>query len=121
MVFEVGQIDWQSNAGLLLDRFAAALPPLPRLDINVFGSAPLQLFVERAFLSEDIDLFTTEDFSSPLDEFIRSRGWGKGQTDLYLQVCDPLAFDRVNRALSDFDPTLRAKLAAVRLPGARPA
>ncbi len=98
MVFAAEQIDWQSNAGRLLDRLAAALPPTPRLEINVFGSAPLQLFVERTFVSEDVDLFTPEDGWLGLEAFVSAQGWGKGQTDFYLQVCDPLAF----RSTSDW-------------------
>lgn len=98
MVFGAEQIDWQSNAGRLIERFAAALPPQPRLEINLFGSAPLQLLIERAFLSEDVDLFATDETSPELEQFIRSGGWGKGRTDLYLQVCDPLSF----RSTSDW-------------------
>ena len=56
MVFEAGHIDWESKAGSLLDRLVAALPKQPRLEINVFGSAPLQLFIEPTFLSADVDV-----------------------------------------------------------------
>ena len=92
MVFAAEHIDWQTNAGRLLDRLAATLPSAPRLEINIFGSAPLQLFVERTFVSEDVDIFAAEDGWLPLERFVSEQGWGKGQTDFYIQVCDPLAF-----------------------------
>ena len=92
MEFVADKLDWNGNAGRRLDEFARRLPVHPRLELTVFGSAPLQLFVDRAFLSEDIDLFgddTTTDF---LNQFVEANHWGKGQTDFYIQVCDPLAF-----------------------------
>jgi hypothetical protein len=92
MVFDPAQIDWQSAAGRLLDRFAAALPPSPRRELTVFGSAPLQLLVERTFVSADVDLLTDEAQSAELAAFVAAHGWGPGRPDLYLQVCDPLAF-----------------------------
>ncbi len=88
MEFEVAQIDWQSNAGRLLDRFLAALPVQPCLEITVFGSAPLQLLVDGAFLSADVDLFVSEEFLAVLEQFIRDQGLGH-------------------------DPTLKSKLAAL--------
>ena len=87
MVFAAEHIDWQTNAGRLLDRLVAKLPSVPRLEINVFGSAPLQLFIERTFVSEDVDLFAAEDGWLHLERFVTEQGWGKGQTEFYLQVC----------------------------------
>jgi hypothetical protein len=52
MVFEADNIDWRANAGQILDRLARALPAHPRLEINVFGSASLQLIIEPTFLSD---------------------------------------------------------------------
>lgn len=92
MEYEAKKLDWNANAGRRLDALARALPPRPRLDITVFGSAPLQLMVEGSFLSEDIDLYSSEDDSEFLEKFIQDKGWGKGQTDLYIQVCDPITF-----------------------------
>jgi len=102
MVFAAEHIDWQTNAGRLLDRLVAKLPSAPRLEINVFGSAPLQLFIERTFVSEDVDLFATEDGWLLLERFVTEQAWGKGQTEFYIQVCDPLAFK------STFDWRVRA-------------
>ncbi len=98
MVFEAAQIDWNSNVGRLLDLLTFALPREPRFEINVFGSAPLQLFVDGMFLSEDIDLFTNDETSSNLARFVEDHGWGKGQTNQYIEVCDSLAF----RSTSDW-------------------
>ena len=101
MVFEADSIDWQGSAGQLLDRLARALPAAPRLEINVFGSTPLQLFIERGFVSEDVDLFSLEEFTPYLEKFVEQQHWGKGQTDLCIQ---------------DFDPTLKTRLANLRPP-----
>jgi hypothetical protein len=92
MEFKADKLDWNGNAGQRLDEFARRLPVQPRLELTVFGSAPLQLFVERSFLSEDIDLFGDETTTDFLNQFVEANHWGKGQTDFYIQVCDPLAF-----------------------------
>lgn len=92
MDFVAGNVDWSASAAQRLDLLARTLPSSPRLDVNVFGSAPLQLFVERSFTSEDIDIFSSEEFYPFLLEFVEKHQWGKGQTDFYIQVCDPYAF-----------------------------
>ena len=63
-------IVWDSPAGKLLDQLARSLPPEPKLEITVFGSAPLQLFLDRNFLSADIDLFPSEDSYDFLLDFV---------------------------------------------------
>lgn len=92
MEFAADKLDWQGKAGQRLDQFAQRLPSQPRVEVTVFGSAPLQLFIERAFLSEDIDLFGDESTTDFLNRFVEANQWAKGQTDFYIQVCDPLAF-----------------------------
>ena len=92
MEFKADKLDWNGNAGQRLEEFARRLPVQPRLELTVFGSAPLQLFVDRSFLSEDIDLFGEETTTAFLKQFVEANHWGKGQTDFYIQVCDPLAF-----------------------------
>ena len=92
MESEEKKLDWNANAGRQLDALALALPPQPRLDITVFGSAPLQLLIDRTFLSEDIGLYSTEDHWDFLIKFVEQKGWAKGQADFYIQVCDPYAF-----------------------------
>ncbi|HWN94861.1 MAG TPA: DUF6036 family nucleotidyltransferase [Methylomirabilota bacterium] len=86
------KLDWQGKAGQRLDEFARRLPAQQRLTITIFGSAPLQLFVESSFLSEDIDLFGDKNTTDFLEDFVEANHWGKGATDFYIQVCDPLAF-----------------------------
>lgn len=90
MVFRPENLDWESDAGRLIDRLTASLPATPRREINVFGSAPLQLLVERSFLSAEVDLFTTEDDSGTLSQWILTQRLNT--PDLHLEVCEPLAF-----------------------------
>ena len=92
MEFLAEKLDWTGKAGQRLDEFARRLPAPPRLEITVFGSAPLQLFVERSFISEAIDLFGSDNITAFLEQLVGENKWNKGETDLYIQVCDPLAF-----------------------------
>jgi hypothetical protein len=92
MVFQGDNIAWQTPAGQRLDEFARALPAAPRLEINVFGSAPLQRFIEPTFTSADIDLVGNEDVYDFLVEFVEAHGWTQKHSHYYIQVCDPLAF-----------------------------
>lgn len=103
MDFQAKHIAWQSPAGKRLDDFARSLPSRPKLDITVFGSASIQLFVDQTFLSADIDLFGSEESYDLLLDFVASQGWTKEKADFYIQVCDPYAFkstmDWKNRAI----------------------
>ena len=92
MEYEVKNLDWSGIAGKRLESLAGKLPPEPRLEIIVFGSAPLQLMIDRAFLSEDIDISPTEEAYELLTKVVEAQGWAKGQSDFYIQVCDHLAF-----------------------------
>ena len=96
MDFVVDNIEWRGKAGQRLDEFARNLPPQPRLTITVFGSTPLQLFVEPSFLSEDIDVFGDPATTDFLEYFVEANHWGKGATDLYIQVSSSLAFKSTN-------------------------
>lgn len=92
MEYEAKNLDWNAKAGQRLDELARALPPKPRLELTVFGSTPLQLLVERTFLSEDIDISPPEEAYDLLTRLVEEKGWAKGQSDFYIQVCDHLAF-----------------------------
>jgi Nucleotidyltransferase of unknown function (DUF6036) len=92
MDFQANHIAWQSVAGKRLDDFAHSLPPKPKLDITVFGSAAIQLLVDQHFLSVDIDLFGSEETYDFLLDFVDVQGWTKEKNDFYVQVCDPYAF-----------------------------
>ena len=92
MLFHGDHIAWQSPAGQRLDQFAQRLPRTPRLDITVFGSAPIQLLIDSGFASADIDLFGTEDSYDFLLQFVADQHWTQDKADFYIQVCDPYAF-----------------------------
>jgi hypothetical protein len=92
MEYGAKSLDWTVKAGQRLDLLSAKLPRQPALEIIVFGSAPLQLMIDRGFLSEDIDVSPQEEAYDFLTGFIEAQGWSKGNTDFYVQVCDRLAF-----------------------------
>ena len=43
-------------------------------------------------MSEDIDVFGDQDTTDFLEALVGLHGWAKGDTDLYILVCSPLAF-----------------------------
>jgi hypothetical protein len=92
MDLKAEDIDWDTPAGHRLDLLARSLPPNPRLELTVFGSAPLQLFLDKTFLSADIDVFPTEESYTFLLDFVASHGLDKDQSPYYIQICDPYAF-----------------------------
>jgi hypothetical protein len=81
-------LDWSSPAGRLLDELASILTKDHRHSITVFGSAPLQLALDSAFLSADVDVISSED----LGDLIRAYSLGKDQRPLYVEQCEPSAF-----------------------------
>ncbi|MDB6022361.1 MAG: hypothetical protein JWQ04_2218 [Pedosphaera sp.] len=105
MEYGAKNLDWSASAGQRLDALAQKLPRLPRLEIIVFGSAPLQLMIDRTFLSEDIDISPSEDAYETVTKLVEAQGWAKGQSDFYVQVCDHLAFrttrNWMQRAISE--------------------
>jgi len=82
-------IDLETPAGRMLRKLAAALPPERHYLITVFGSAPLQITVDPALLSGDVDLFSD---SEDLVDWVTKAGLGMGQADFYIQVCSGLNF-----------------------------
>lgn len=85
-------INWNCPAGKQLELLASILPKSPRLDITVFGSAPLQMLLEPSFLSQDIDVFPPEETYAFLAEFVNNKGLGQETARFYIQVCTPYAF-----------------------------
>ncbi len=80
--------DWLTPAGRLLGSLAETLPAQPRLTIVVFGSAPLQLFIDPTFLSKDVDIVGEEEVQSVAEGITLPGESG----DLHFQVCDRLTF-----------------------------
>ena len=56
-----GEIDWSTAAGQLLQKFLATLPKERPFHLTLYGSAPLQLTVDRQLMSGDVDLFSDDD------------------------------------------------------------
>jgi hypothetical protein len=56
-----GRIDWETPAGRLLLEFLATLPADRPFHFTLFGSAPLQLTVDRQLMSADVDLFSDDE------------------------------------------------------------
>lgn len=56
-----GEIDWATPAGQLLQKFLATLPAHRPFHLTLYGSAPLQLTVDRQLMSGDVDLFSDDD------------------------------------------------------------
>lgn len=85
-----GDVDWSTPAGRLLRAFFDGLPTDRRFHFILFGSAPLQLTLNRTWTSADVDFFSDDDEDH--HERIRRLGLGKGQTDLYLEPGYRLSF-----------------------------
>jgi hypothetical protein len=85
-------INWDCPAGRQLDKLASLLPKQPQLEITVFGSAPLQLCLDSTFLSQDVDVFSTESAYSYLSDFVTSHDLGQEKAPIYIQVCSAFAF-----------------------------
>ncbi|HSU53631.1 MAG TPA: hypothetical protein VLT36_06200 [Candidatus Dormibacteraeota bacterium] len=52
-------------------------------DLTLYGSAPLQLTVNRSLLSGDVDLFSDDD--EDLAAFVEKHGLGKETGGIYLE------------------------------------
>lgn len=87
--FKVGSINLNTPAGQLLRKLVSLLPPTKHFDITVFGSAPLQIMIDSALTSADVDLFSD---SEELAEIVKQNHLGTGQTEFYIQVCSELNF-----------------------------
>jgi hypothetical protein len=85
-----GEIHWDTPAGALLQRFFESLPQERRFHFTLYGSAPLQLTLDRAWLSADVDLFSNDD--EDLMEWVRRAGLTKEQTGFYLEPGFALSF-----------------------------
>ena len=85
-----GQIDWDTPAGQLLGKFLATLPGDQAFHLTLYGSAPLQLTVDRQLLSGDVDLFSDDD--DDLSALVTAAKLDKTQGGLYLEPGFELSF-----------------------------
>ena len=84
-----GSVNLNTPAGALLRKLISLLPRDRQFAITVFGSAPLQITIDSALTSADVDLFSDWE---QLDEFVHQHHLGTGQTEFYLQVSSELNF-----------------------------
>jgi hypothetical protein len=84
-----GSIDLSTPAAGLLRKLAAALPKGREFTITVFGSAPIQITVDAALASADVDVFS--DFSD-LQEVVDRAGLAEAKTSFFIQVSSELNF-----------------------------
>jgi hypothetical protein len=85
-----GEVDWSTPAGKLLQQFVGALPKDRSFEIALYGSAPLQLTVNKNLLSGDVDIFAgnDEDLTATIDQL----QFGKETGGLHLEAGFELSF-----------------------------
>lgn len=86
----VGEIDWATPAGYLLQKFLASLPKERPFHLTLYGSAPLQLTLDRQLLSGDVDLFSDDD--EDLSAWVAAANLDKSHGGLYLEPGFELSF-----------------------------
>ena len=85
------EIDWNTVAGQFLQKFLSLLPADRHFQITLYGSAPLQLTIDRTLLSGDIDLFPNDE--QDIASIIRAHKLGKEDGGiLYLEAGYELSF-----------------------------
>ncbi len=82
-------INLDTPAGRVLRELTAALDSSRQFEITLFGSAPLQLCLDPALLSGDIDLFSDIE---ELESIVTEAGLGDTQLRPHIQVCSGLNF-----------------------------
>lgn len=80
-------IDWSAPAGVALKRLFAELPKDREFQITLFGSSPLQIGLEKSFLSADVDMFSTEENTETVRAAVERAGLAKAEGRLYVEVC----------------------------------
>lgn len=85
-----GEIDWATPAGQLLQTFLATLPKDRPFHLTLYGSAPLQLTVDRQLMSGDVDLFSDDD--EDLSTLISAAKLDKTRGGFYLEPGFELSF-----------------------------
>ena len=85
-----GEINWATPAGELLQKFLASLPENRPFHLTLYGSAPLQLTVDRHLMSGDVDLFSDDD--EDLSALVVAAGLDKTHGGFYLEPGFELSF-----------------------------
>jgi hypothetical protein len=85
-----GVIDWATPAGELLEKFLASLPKDRPFHLTLYGSAPLQLTVDRQLMSGDVDLFSDDD--EDLSALVLAAKLDKTHGGFYLEPGFELSF-----------------------------
>lgn len=86
--------DWSTPAGRALERLTAALRTRGVAlsePLIVFGSAPLQIFLDPAFLSADVDVTISHDLAK-VQALVEELGMGKGRAPFYLEAVPRYVF-----------------------------
>ncbi len=79
----VPNLHWDTPAGHVLDCLVEALPANRTWRLIVFGSAPLQLGIDKKFLSADVDIISQEEIGN----FVSAAHLAKGQAPIYVEPC----------------------------------
>jgi hypothetical protein len=58
------KIDWETPAAQLIVKFLATLPQDRSVRLKLYGSAPLQLTLDRELMSGDVGLFSDDHLSN---------------------------------------------------------
>ena len=85
-----GEIDWATPAGELLPKFLASLPRQRPFPLTLYGSAPLQLTVDRQLMNGDVNLFSDDD--EDLSALVLSAKLDKTHGGFYLEPGFELSF-----------------------------
>jgi len=80
-------IDWSAPAGVALKRLFAELPQDREFQITLFGSSPLQIGLEKSFLSADVDMFSKDEDTEVVRAAVERAGLAKAEGRLYVEVC----------------------------------
>ncbi len=82
-------VELETPAGKALRTLVDFLPDQSAYKITLFGSAPIQLTIDRNLLSGDVDIFSDHE---ELPEIVAKAGLAEGKSDFYIQVCSELNF-----------------------------
>lgn len=85
-----GEIDWSAPAGQVLEKFLQSLPAGRIFHVTVYGSAPLQLTVDRQLLSADVDVFSDDD--EDLSALVAAAKMDKTHGGIYIEPGFKLSF-----------------------------